>query len=226
MEYNLASILQQLSTIYFDDIEGYFTIQELWKWMLFDQENSYLNESLQIHKPSGVPIKERSVKLPKNITILGNYYYFKHIGHQPSYHLKKVESADDLVNEILGKSGITNMFTTVITTIIKGEVVCFDKKTNLTKVEIKLIREIQQIISCLTNSNFNELARQGHASLIKFKELEISQQNMYDSIHFISQIYQTLNLDYKRDLADELLDYISGYIGNNNLWIWDKPLEW
>ncbi len=224
MKYQLDSILQQLSAIQFKDIDDNFTSQELWEWMLFDQENGYLNEQLQIHQPSGVPIKGRDTKLNSDITISGDYYLFAYIGHQPSYHLKKVKSTDDLVNKILGKSGITNMFTTVITTIIKGEVVCFDKKTNLNKIEIKLIREIQQIISCLTNSNFNELARQGHSSLVKFKELEMSQQNMYDSIHFISRIYQTLNLDYKRDLVDELLDYISGYIGNKNLWIWDKPL--
>ncbi len=45
MKYNLDSILQQLSAIQFEAIDGNFTPQELWEWMLFDQENDYLKEN-------------------------------------------------------------------------------------------------------------------------------------------------------------------------------------
>ncbi|WP_034242153.1 hypothetical protein [Aquimarina atlantica] len=224
MKYNLASILQQLSAVYFEEIEGNFTIQELWEWMLFDNENSFLNEQLQIHQPSGVPINKRSIELNKELTITGNYCCFTYIDHQPSYHLQKVKSPDELASLILAKSGITNSFTTVMMPIVKGKPIPMVRMKNFTATEIDLINQIQQIISCSNNSNFNELVEQGRISLIHYKNKGISQQNMYDTIHFIARIYQALNLEYKSDIADEFLDYISGYIGNKKRWIWDNRL--
>ncbi|NQY31365.1 MAG: hypothetical protein HRT69_18105 [Flavobacteriaceae bacterium] len=224
MNYNLTSILQQLSAIHFKEIEGEFTTHELWEWMLFDKENSILNKSLQIHQPSGVPINGRVTELNKNLSITGNYYCFTYIAHQPAYHLHKVNSVDELANLILAKSGVTNWFTTIIIPIVKGKIGTILKKQKFTATETCLINEIQEIITSLDNFNFNKLTKQGHFCLLKYKNLGISQQNMYNTIHFISQIYQRLNIDNKQDLADEFLDYISGYIGDKKCWIWDKPL--
>ncbi|WP_103070095.1 hypothetical protein [Aquimarina sediminis] len=224
MNYNLTSILQQLSAIYFEEIEGNFATEELWEWILFDRENSFLNEELQIHQPSGVPIKGRDSKLNENITIVGDYYCFTYIDHQPSYHLQKVESPDDLANLLLSKGGITNMFTTIMIPIVNGKILPVTKKENLTSLESELINEIQQLISRFDGSNFDKLTTKGYSCITGYKENGLSQQNTYDTVHFIEQIYQTLDLEAKSDIADEFLDYISGYIGNKNLWIWNKPL--
>lgn len=224
MKYNLDSILQQLSAIQFEEIDGNFTPQELWEWMLFDQENSYLNEQLQIHQPSGVPIHKRPSRLSKDLIIIGDHYCFIYIGHQPAYHLQKLKSADDLANLLLSERGGTNSFTTVIIPIVRGKVTPIVKIPNLTSTEVDLINEIQQIISSLHNSNFNELAEQGLMYLMKYKTKGVSQQNMYNAIYFVAQVYQEMDLAYKSDLADEFLDYISGYIGDKKRWVWDNPL--
>lgn len=224
MNYNLVNILEQLSTIHFEEIEGNFTIQELWEWMLFDQENSVLNKELQIHQPSGVPVKGRNSEIDKNITITGDYYCFTYIDHQPAYHLQKVKSPDDLANLLLSKGGVTNMFTTVMVPVVNGKIIPVVKKEDLTQIESELISEIQQLINCFDDSTFNELAKKGYSCLVKYKELGLSQQKTYDTVHFIEQIYQALDLEAKSDLADEFLDYISGYIGNKKHWIWDNKL--
>ncbi len=225
MNYNLSFLFQQLSAIHFREIEGRFTSQELWEWMLFDKENSVLNKSLQIHQPSEVPINGRATELNKNLSITGNYYCFIYIAHLPSYHLQKLNSLDELANLILAKNGITNSFTTIIVPIIKGEIVPILKKENLSTIAVDLVNEIHQIISKLDGfKNFNELSKKGHTCLTKYKNLGMSQQNTYNILLFVEQIYQTLNLDDKVDLTDELLDYISGYIGDKKCWVWDKIL--
>ncbi|WP_108870059.1 hypothetical protein [Aquimarina aquimarini] len=224
MNYNLIAVLQQLSTTFFKEIEGNFTIQELWEWMLFDQENSLLNDTLQIHQASGVPTKGRNIELDKNTSIAGDYYCFTYIDHQPSYHLQKVKSPDDLANLLLSKSGITNMFTTVITPIVKGKILQITKKENLTQMESELINEIQQLINCFDDSNFDKLAKKGHSCLVKYKKFGLSQQDTYDTVHFIAKVYQTLDLEAKSDLVHEFLDYISGYIGDKKRWIWSNQL--
>ncbi|MFD2562860.1 hypothetical protein [Aquimarina rubra] len=224
MKYNLISILQQLSTIHFKEIEGSFTTQELWEWLLFDQENNILNESLLIHQPSGVPIKGRNIDLDKTLTITGDYYCFTYIDHQPAYHLQKLKSPDEVANLILSKSGVTNSFTTIMIPIVKGKVRPIVLKENLTQITLELFNEIQQILCCFNGTNFQELSEQGYRCLLEYKKLGLSQQNTYDTVHFIAQVYQSFDLEAKNDLADEFLDYISGYIGNKKYWIWDKPL--
>lgn len=224
MNYNLVSILQQLAAIHFTEIEGSFTSQELWEWMLFDQENSFLNQTLEIHQPSGVPIKGRTIELDNTVIITGEYYCFTYIDHQPAYHLQKMKSSDELANVILAKSGINNSFTTVMIPIIKGKPKPISAKNDFTAKAINLIIEIQQIISFFNGVNFNELTKQGHACLIAYKNIGVSQQEAYGAMHFISQIYQTLDIEKKNDLLDEFLDYICGYIGNKKYWIWNNRL--
>lgn len=223
MTYKLKTILDKIARIQFEEI-GNFTRQELWRWMLFDQENSPLNQGLDIHEPSGVPIKGRSKELDINVSITGDYYCFTFVEHQPLYQLQKVNSPDDLANLILSKGGINNSFTTMVVAIIKGKVLSFLEKETSNQLELDLIYDIQEIISKLDSSNFSELAKQGHICLIKYKNQGLTQQEAYDTVFYIAKIYQALDLDFKNDLADECLDYISGYIESKKLWVWEMRL--
>lgn len=130
-----------------------------------------------------------------------------------------------MANLLLSKEGLLNSFTTVMIPIISGQVVPVLAKQVQMQLATELINEMQQIISCFHGTNFNELTKTGHSCLVKFKKMGLSQQDAYNAVYFIAQVYQTLQIDAKNDLADEFLDYISGYIGNKKCWVWSKPLK-
>ncbi|MDR1147958.1 MAG: hypothetical protein LBK66_04940, partial [Spirochaetaceae bacterium] len=117
-EYNLRKIFEQIINIS-QNIEP-FTVEELWKWTKFINTNEYLNNSLVIHKHSGVPIEGRKEKLNLQ-NIKGKYLLFDFIGHLPEMEIKQYNNFEELIESIISVNGILNPFTTLQIPIINGE---------------------------------------------------------------------------------------------------------
>jgi hypothetical protein len=83
-----------------------------------------------------------------------------------------------------------------------------------------LIGALQEIFIQLDGSNFESLRDKTRDCVIGFKEKGLSQQRIYGVVHGIKIVYQTLALESIEELADEVLDCISGYTGNKSLRIW------
>ncbi len=227
MKYNLLSIFDKISKANLGEICTPFSSEELLEWTLFDRGNEYLNESLVMHKWSGVPIDGRSVGLDKCLEIEGDYLLLDYIGHQPSIHLRRFESTIDLANQMISSGGIFNVFTTIQIPIIMGQIpdmkalVKFkEDDPDTEKSERIFTDEIQRIFTTLDSTNFESLALKGREYVIKHKERGLTKERAYNILLGIKIIYQTLGLENVEDLVDEVLDYISGYHGNHNLWIW------
>ncbi|WP_299435650.1 hypothetical protein [uncultured Aquimarina sp.] len=233
MNHNLISIFERIAEATADEEDCSFSVKELWKWVVFDSENIELNDSLTIHEPSGIAIKGRESALDKTICIQGEYFLFDFIGHAPSYRLITAESPQDIVNLVLSDSGIFNSFTTLQMPIIKGEI-CSLKEVielihqNELEEEIyfqELINDFQQIIPTeITNNTFYSASQEAGNCIVKYKNKGISQQKAYDIVFAIKLVYRAIGIDQVDDFIDEVLDYICGYIGNKELWIWDKKL--
>ena len=116
-EYYLRELFKEIINIS-KDIET-FTVEELWKWTKFDRRNECLNNSLGIHKYSGVPVEGRK-ELLKDQRINGNYLLFDFIGHLPEFDIKQYNNFEELIENIIGENGILNPFTTIQIPIING----------------------------------------------------------------------------------------------------------
>ena len=226
----LITILKALSTIEIDIHHGNFTPKELWEWLLFDKENSYLNNTLKIHQPSGIPIEGRNTLISDKLTIQGQFLLLTFIGHSPSYSLHKLNTQQELAIKMLSRNGILNMFTTIQIPIIKGQIPNLDPLKKIkekyhippTSVERKLIDTILPIL--ITKIDFYPKVEQCRTIIITHKNLGITQQQAYDTLHIIKIIFQTVQIENLDDTIDELLDYICGYLGNKEKWIWNKRL--
>ena len=117
-EYYLRELFEEIVNIS-RDIET-FTVEELWKWTKFDSINKCLNNSLGIHKYSGVPVEGRK-ELLKDQRIKGDYLLFDFIGHLPEFDLKQYNNFECLIENIIGENGILNSFTTIQIPIINGK---------------------------------------------------------------------------------------------------------
>ncbi len=233
MNHNLISIFERISEATADEEDCSFSVKELWKWVVFDSENIELNDSLTIHEPSGIAIKGRETALDKTICIQGEYFLFDFIGHAPSYRLITAESPQDIVNLVLSDSGIFNVFTTLQIPIIKGEacnlneIIALIYKDELEEELIyqELINDFQKILqTTINNDTFYSASQEAGNCITTYKEKGISQQQAYNTIYAIKLVYRALGIDHLDDFIDEILDYICGYIGNKELWIWDKKL--
>ncbi|WP_299247425.1 hypothetical protein [uncultured Aquimarina sp.] len=233
MKYNLATIFEKIAKASMHDEDCSFTMNELWKWVVFDSENRELNDSLTIHEPSGIAIKGRETALDKTSSIEGEYFLFDFIGHAPSYRLITAENPQDIVNVVLSKSGIFNSFTTMQIPIVKGEVCNLNEIIELIyKNELEeelfyqeLINDFQKILQTTINDDtFYSASKEAGNCIVNYKNKGISQQQAYNTIYAIKLVYRALGIDHLDDFIDEILDYICGYIGNKELWIWDKKL--
>jgi hypothetical protein len=117
-EYNLRQIFEQIISVSKDIVT--FTVEELWEWVKFDDTNKYLNDSLSIHKYSGVPIEGRK-ELLNNQNVEGNYLLFELIEHLPEFDIKKYNNLEEIIETIISPKGILNPFTTLEIPIINGE---------------------------------------------------------------------------------------------------------
>jgi hypothetical protein len=117
-EYKLRQIFEQIINIS-KDIAA-FTVEELWEWTKFDGINKHLNNSLSIHKYSGVPIEGRKEPL-NNQNIKGDYLIFDLIGHLPEFDIKQYNNFEDIIETIVSHNGILNSFTTLEIPIINGK---------------------------------------------------------------------------------------------------------
>ena len=70
--------------------------------------------------------------------------------------------------------------------------------------------------------SFIKKVDQSRTCIVYYKNEGLGQQEAYNTMHCIKVIFQTVQVDYLDDTIDELLDYICGYIGNTQKWIWDK----
>jgi hypothetical protein len=145
-KYNLREIFEQIINIS-QNIET-FTVKELWKWTKFDGINEYLNKTLNIHKYSDVAIGGRE-ELLDNHAIAGNYLLFDYIGHVPEFAIRQYNNFEDLIENIIGKNGILNPFTSLQVPIINGEcknILFTLKYKNEKSFENKLEKETIEII--------------------------------------------------------------------------------
>jgi hypothetical protein len=117
-EYNLRKIFEQIVNISKDIAP--FTVERLWEWTKFDGINKHLNNSLIIHKYSGVPIGGRK-ELLNNQNIKGKYLLFEFIGHLPEFDIKQYNKFEEIIETIISSQGILNPFTTLEIPIINGE---------------------------------------------------------------------------------------------------------
>jgi hypothetical protein len=117
-KYDLRRLFEQIINIS-HSIE-IFTVEDLWKWTKFDGTNEYLNKTLNMHKNSGVVIGGREERLNNQI-IAGNYLLFDYIEHLPEFTIRQYNNFEDLVEEIIGKGGILNPFTSLQIPIINGQ---------------------------------------------------------------------------------------------------------
>ncbi|WP_378174013.1 hypothetical protein [Aquimarina sp. SS2-1] len=233
MEYNLAAIFKKIVEASKHTEDGGFTVNELWKWVVFDSENLYLNNSLTIHNPSGIAVKGRETKIDTTICIYGKYFLFDFIDHAPSYRIISLKTLQELVSLVLSNSGIFNGFTSIQIPIINGEVsnldevMAFMDQAGLKGVSIhqEFINDFQKILNTTINGyEFYSTLKEARNCVISFKEKGISQQKAYDIVLAIKLVYIAFGIHNVDDLIDEVLDHISGYIGNKELWIWEKPL--
>lgn len=228
-QYFLKSLLDDMEVAIKGEEYYYFTTSELWEWLLFEDENMYLNEELTIHEPSGFPIKGRSSVLKNDVKIVGDFLLFTHIGHVPSYHLKALNNLEEVVNEIIGGAGIFNSFTSIQIAIIEGAV--FGGFETLEEPFIKigsneelLSKSILELCSLGSTMSFENFVNEGRQKILFYKNKGGEQQIAYDLIHVIKRTYRILEVDLFDDKLDELLDYICGYIGNKKMWIWENRL--
>ena len=228
MKHNLTTIFIEITAV--TSIEEYsFTANELWEWMVFEGADSYLNNSLEIHLPSGIPIKERNCDLDKSTEFEGEFLLFNFIEHCPSYRLIKLEKAQDIANLMLSASGIFNSFTTVQIPIVKGEIFYPKKLLEMNfypnKNDWELINDFQKILNTeISFGNFSDSLNRGRNCVIKHKDKGLSQKRAYDVIFVIKLVYDNLEMNVIEDFIDEVLDYICGYIGNKELWIWENRM--
>jgi hypothetical protein len=228
-KYNLKSIFQQIVEVT-NNIEK-FTIEELWKWTVFDNENEDLNNLLQIHIPSGVATCERKNLLPESKTIMGDYLLFEYIAHQPSFSIRQFNDVGKLAQTILSDSGILNPFTTIQLPIVKGQLknilaILKHKKTDFTdqSKETKLLNEILTLSDKINKMNFQEKISEGRDCVVKYKLQGGTQQKAYDTIFAIYLVYQELDNDSVSDWVADIMDCIVGFVGNKNWCVWDKYL--
>ncbi|MCP3926945.1 MAG: hypothetical protein GY714_30675 [Desulfobacterales bacterium] len=226
MKYNLLSIFKDIAQIDLGELSP-FGVDELWEWTLFNRKSSYLNETLNIHEWSGVPVEGRSTPLDQNMEIEGDYLLLDYIGHQPSINLRHLDTLMELAIEMLAPGGIFNVFTTIQIPVIKGRIpdmraLIMYKETDPDTIESErfFIDELQTIFTGLNQSNFNSLVSKARECVIKYKENGLEKDKAYNIVHGIKIVYQTLDFNDIEDLVDEVLDHISGYIGNKELWIY------
>jgi hypothetical protein len=117
-KYDLRQIFEQIINIS-QNIET-FAVEELWEWTKFDGTNEYLNETLNIHEYSGVPIGCRD-SLLNNQLIEGDYLLFDYIGHLPEFAIRQFKDFEIMIKKIIGGGGILNSFTTLQIPIINGQ---------------------------------------------------------------------------------------------------------
>ena len=117
------------------------------------KKTTHLNEGLEIHTSSGIPIRARKTSLDDTFSIQGDYLLFDFIGHAPSYSIYKMDTKEELATAILSKTGIFNMFTTIQIPIIKGKIPhldllreCKEKHISPTSEERKLIDDILPLL--------------------------------------------------------------------------------
>lgn len=66
--------------------------------------------------------EQREVPLTGNEIINGEFLLYEYIGHTGDTYIKEFNSIDEIENEIISGSGLTNTFTTYQLAIIKGTV--------------------------------------------------------------------------------------------------------
>lgn len=125
-EYDLRHIFEQIINIFFSfndalpqKAEETYTVEYLWKWTKFDSVNEHLNNSLGIHKYSGVPVTGRK-ELLNDEKVKGGFLSFDYIGHLPEYDIKQYNSFEELINAVISGAGILNPFVTLQIPIIHG----------------------------------------------------------------------------------------------------------
>ena len=157
--YNLQAIFNEIINTATQYEE--FTIKELWEWTIFDDKNINLNDSLEFHKYSRDPIKERRQELSSTQEIYGDFLLFDYIPHVPLLKIINLDSLQSMKNEILSERGILNGFSGMQIPIVKGKAI-----------------DINSILEYKTES-FNEFIDQFKNDLLKFSEID-SRKSLID----------------------------------------------
>ncbi len=233
MKYKLNNILNNIATNVKFSEEEYFSFNELCEWIVFDKKNSHLNETMEFHKWSDSAIKGRKTKFNNETTVYGDFLLFEFCEHNERYEIKLFENKFEILDRFINM--LFNSFATITIPIIKGKVIGIEEIIKIRKkyypnhaeyhkVERNLIKDIHKILKFdVTDKNFYELLEKGIICIKKYKNKGLSQESTYKTISEIKLLYDLLGMN-SWDLMDELLDCISGYIGNKNLWIWENYL--
>ncbi len=91
---------------------------------ILSKNNPHLSNPEPLHKITF--FTPRQPAFTGNEEVIGDYFIFTYCGHDESMQLIELDSMQDMERLITGPSGISNVFTTRLTAIVKGKVKQFE----------------------------------------------------------------------------------------------------
>lgn len=228
MAYLLKPILNQLTVLTKTDEYDYLTFAELWQWVLFLNDNTELNDTMDIHGPSGFAVGERKYDFSDSLTINGDFLLFEIIDHVPSYEIKAYDSKMAILDRMIAM--FFNAFSSLNVPIIEGSALgvieMFDVRQiyfsydldwdfDSYEVEESLMTEVHNSLKIyLEDKDFEQLNKNGLNIIQKYSYQDISRQSTYDVITHLNMLYELFGFEVQ-DFFKQLLASINCIEGFN-----------
>jgi hypothetical protein len=203
-----------------------FTEEELWRNIIFDGANEYLNDSLTFHEPSRFVENGRVQLLRDSQTIEGDYLLFDFIGHVPAWYIKRMNTIESLIAAIISRSGILNGFTTLQVPVVKGEpknilaVLKYKSESFNNERDWDLFEAVKENIKEDAEKNMEK----SREKLIDYKNSGGKQRQAYNTIMALYTVYNEVGLENETGKAADVLDIIAGEIRNKEWKVWEGHL--
>lgn len=218
MAYLLKPILNQLTVLTKTDEYDYLTFEKLWQWVLFINDNTELNDTMDIHDPSGFAVGERNYDFSDNLTIDGDFLLFEITDHVPAYEIEAYDSKMAILDRMIAMffNGFASLTVPIIEGSALGVIEIFDVRQiyfgddidwdfGSYKIEENLMTEVHKSLKIyLENKDFQQLNKNGSNIIQKYNYQDISRQSAHDVITHLNMLYKLFGFEVQ-DFFKQLL---------------------